>query len=311
MQADGSARIYDTIVKQPFTIYNILALCYPHAMIKEPTPILDRITKETLLPLLGSERLQNVLCFPSTDSTNLRLQEIAQKEGVRHGCVAVAEAQTAGRGRLGRTFSTLSQQGVYLSILLDPSRMGSVPALTDWTALTSWAAVAACDAIEIAAGIRPQIKWVNDLFLRGRKVGGILTQMETAPGSTFPGHIILGIGINVQEEKEGFPEELRDSATSLYLEMGKKTPRAALAAELIRQLDTLCDTWPAAQARYLEQYRKDSLVVGKEILVLSGNAARHGVALSIGDDFALRVRYANNTEEDLRGGEISLRLPNP
>ena len=267
----------------------------------------DHITPETLQPYLSRERLPQVLCFSSTDSTNLRLKEHALQNGVTHGLVAIANEQTAGRGRLGRSFSTRTQQGVYLSILLDPAQMGPVPSLSSWTALTSWAAVASCNAIEEVYGIRPQIKWVNDLVLNGRKAGGILTEMETDGDGISLRNIILGIGINVQEKKADFPEELQETATSLLLETRKRIPRAQLAAALIRHLDCLCTDWPAAQPQYLAQYRNDSLVIGKKIRVLSGEKEQKALALSIGEDFSLHVRYANGETDDLRGGEISIR----
>ena len=292
----------------------------------------DRITPGSLQALLGKERMARVLCFDSTDSTNRRLQEAVLDGSAPHGLIAVANEQTAGRGRLGRSFSSPQDMGIYLSLLIRPNAFPAAefPASTvSWTVLTSWTAVAICRAIENVCGIRPGIKWVNDLLLDGRKICGILTQMELESESGSIRDIIIGIGVNVQESKEDFPEELQDIAGSLFLATGRKTDRSVLAAEMIRQLDRMCADWykvyyegaadltfssdagsPAGHdiaAAYLEEYRRHSLVIGTPVTVINPRETKEAIAESIGDDFSLHVRYSDGSEEDLRGGEISVR----
>ncbi|MBO5520561.1 MAG: biotin--[acetyl-CoA-carboxylase] ligase [Eubacterium sp.] len=316
----------------------------------------DRITVGSLQALLGEERMKRVLCFDSTDSTNKRLQEAVLNSGeayrsengdtgskspdvhvqdrcAPYGLIAVANEQTAGRGRLGRTFSSPQDMGIYLSLLIRPdeffvpSDTVSSPAssastrpqglsadIYSWTMLTSWTAVAVCRAIETVCGVRPGIKWVNDLLLNGRKICGILTQMELESETGTIRDIIIGIGVNVQEREEDFPEELRDIAGSLFMATGKKTDRTLLAAEMIRQLDRMCADWYRLQAgssqlafSYLNDYREHSLVTGRQINVITPRETKEAVAESIGEDFSLHVRYMDGSEEDLRGGEISIR----
>ena len=309
----------------------------------------DRITPGSLQALLGEERMARVLCYESTDSTNRRLQEAALDGSAPNGLIAVANEQTAGRGRLGRSFSSPQDMGIYLSLLIRPGvfpaanlisaqagigrsqtpAANSPASAVSWTILTSWTAVAVSRAIEKVCNIRPEIKWVNDLLLDGRKICGILTQMELESESGSIRDIIIGIGVNVQESKKDFPEELQDIAGSLFMATGRKTDRSVLAAEMIRQLDRMCADWykvylggaadssassemsnPAGRdiaAGYLEEYRRHSLVIGTPVSVINARETKEAIAESIGDDFSLHVRYSDGSEEDLRGGEISVR----
>ena len=279
----------------------------------------DRITYGSLQALLGEERMKRVLCYDSTDSTNRRLQEAVlnapaaenpiPSQSALHGLIAVANEQTAGRGRLGRSFASPQDMGIYMSVLLIPEVFGDASPSASWTALTSWTAVAVCRAIEAVCGVQPGIKWVNDLYLGGKKICGILTLMDLESESGLIRDIIIGIGVNVQEKEEDFPEDLRDIAGSLYQQTGKKIDRSVLAAEMIRQIDRLCADWtdPDAAGIYLDAYRKHSLVIGRPVSVITPKSAKEATAEGIGDDFSLHVRYTDGTEEDLRGGEISIR----
>ena len=279
----------------------------------------DRITSGSLQAFLGIERMERVLCFDSTDSTNRRVQEAVFNTPAAgtpdsslqapHGLIVVANEQTAGRGRLGRTFASPQDMGIYMSVLLRPEVLSDASPSASWTALTSWTAVAICRAIETVYGVQPGIKWVNDLYLGGKKICGILTQMDLETESGLIRDIIIGIGVNVQEQEKDFPEELRDIAGSLYQQTGRKIDRTVLAAEMIRQLDRLCADWtiPEAAAAYLADYRAHSLVTGRSVRVISPRGTKEATAESIGDDFSLHVRYTDGTEEALRGGEISIR----
>ncbi len=281
----------------------------------------DLLSAGALQAFLGDKRMQSVLCFDKTDSTNLRLREAALSPNTPGGLIAIANEQTAGSGRRGRSFISPKDKGIYLSMLLKPSDLGSVngtpvaagcdnpsvyPA-SAWTSITSWTAVAMCNAVETVYGVRPKIKWVNDLLLNEKKICGILTQMDLESETGEIRDIIIGIGINVQESQEDFPEELQNIASSIRQETGVFQPRILLAAEMIRELDKLYALWPAASADYLAQYRLDSIVTGREIRVLSPSGEKKAIAESIGDDFSLQVRYEDNTRDTLRGGEISIR----
>ena len=261
----------------------------------------DKLTSGELMSHLSEDRLNRVVCLEKTDSTNHYLKMLADR-GAPVGQVVIANEQTAGRGRRGRTFVSLKDKGIYLSILLRPE---SRPA--DTAVITAWTAVAICDAIEEVCLFRPDIKWVNDLQFDGRKITGILTEMSLEGESGLISSVIIGIGINVNQTPEDFPEELRDTAGSLAMAVGHPLSRAALAAAMIRSLDRLTACWPIAKERYLEAYRRGCRTPGQAVNVITGAGSRPAEALAVNDDFSLRVRYEDGTVEDLQSGEVSIR----
>ena len=155
--------------------------------------------------------------------------------------------------------------------------------------------------------MRAGIKWVNDLVIDRKKICGILTEMSVESESGYIQYLIIGIGINVNGQAEDFPAEIRSTATSLAMETGKTHSRAALAAALIRELDKMCQAWPKEKTEYLEAYRRDNITTGKEITVVRGTEEAPAFAVAIGDDFSLRVRYADGRSEALSSGEISIK----
>lgn len=261
----------------------------------------DYLTVGELMPYLGEERMKSVICLDTVGSTNRCLKTLAN-DGAPSGTVVVADEQTNGRGRRGRSFVSPKGRGIYLSYLL---RIESAPA--DSTSLTAWAAAAAASAIETVCGAEPEIKWVNDLLLSGKKLCGILTELSVESESNLIDYVVVGIGVNVNEEAEDFPPELRDIAISLRQVLGHEQPRAALCAELIRRFDRLLCDWPQEKERYLQEYRRREKTAGRAISVISAGAERSAVALAIEPDFSLRVRFADGTEESLKSGEISIR----
>lgn len=261
----------------------------------------NSITAKELSVYLPEERMQSVECLDSVDSTNNRLRELALA-GAPNGQVVLANRQTQGRGRRGRAFASPQDNGIYLSILFYPD---SLP--TDVAEITAWTAVATNNAIAEICGVRTGIKWVNDLVLNRKKLCGILTEMSVESESGYIQYIIIGIGINVNEQAEDFPEEVRHIATSLAMETGKAHSRARLAAALIRELDKMGQAWPEGKQAYLEAYRRDNITTGKEITVVRGAEEAPAFAVAIGDDFSLRVRYADGRSEALSSGEISIK----
>ncbi|MBQ9512227.1 MAG: biotin--[Lachnospiraceae bacterium] len=314
-----------------------------------------------------SDRFNRILVLDEIDSTNRLLMQMAGERAPDRQ-VIIADHQSAGRGRLGRAFSSPAGMGVYLSYLIRPGetphptpagatfppggrsgsvalpggRLGTSAAMgaAAWTAVTSWTAVAVSDAIERVSGLRPAIKWVNDLYLPesahagtdttgksasrtgtnlgrrtahagtdpGRKICGILTQMDMDAESGEVRSIVIGIGVNVNERKLDFNKEIRDIAGSLRMATGERVNRAQLAAEMIRALDEMYDAWPEEHERYLRAYREASLLPGRKVNVVSGASTRKATALSVGDDFSLKVRYEDNSTESLTGGEVSIRM---
>ena len=217
--------------------------------------------------------------------------------------LGVADEQTAGRGRRGRSFSSGPGRGVYLSALLRPQL-----APEKILPLTALGAVAACDAVERTCGVRPQIKWTNDLVLNGKKLSGTLTELSLEGESGALQYAVIGIGVNCNNASEDFPPELREVATSLYLETGKRVQRAALAAALIEELDKLYAALQSGDtASYLTSYRRDCLTLGREVQLLWQNVKEKVTALDVDDQFGLVVRRADGTVETIRTGEVSVR----
>lgn len=228
----------------------------------------------------------------STDSTNTRLKELA-RQGAPHGTVAAALEQTGGRGRLGRSFVS-PPGGLYLSILWRPEFSPEKAAR-----LSCAGALAACAAIEEVWGLSPDIKWPNDLLLNGKKISGILTE---AAWQESGGWVIVGTGINANTES--FPPPLQNIASSLYLETGRRIEPEKLMAAFISRLDSVYEGWGEDGAAFIEEYRRRCITPGRDILIdhEGGRAKVH--ALSVEEDYSLRIQWPEGREEKKSFGEI-------
>ena len=245
-----------------------------------------------------SDLLLNVKA--QVDSTNSEVRRMAAS-GAPEGCVMIAGSQTAGRGRRGRSFYSPVDSGIYLSLLLRPQEYTAARAAS----FTTMAAVAVCEAIESVSGKRAQIKWVNDIFMDGKKVCGILTEASMGLESGFVEYAVLGIGINVSPPKDGFPDELADIAGTVFEEAGGDG-KNRLAAEFLNCFMSYYKERPAED--YVKNYRSRSLVLGREISVESPNGAQRATALDVDEECHLIVRYEDGRTETLSSGEISVRL---
>ncbi len=259
------------------------------------------LTSGELLCRLGEARMERVVCLDTVDSTNTHLRLLAQN-GAPEGQIVVSNCQTGGRGRLGRPFLSPPDVGVYMSVLLRPE--GS-PAET--ANITAWTAEAVCGAVEAACGIRPGIKWVNDLILDRRKTAGILTEMSVESESGSVQYVVIGVGVNVNQQEADFPPELRNIAGSLRMASGGEVSRADLAAEMVRSFDALIMDFPNEREGCLAVYRRDCLTPGNRVLIRRGDTEREAFAEGIGDDFGLVVRYDDGVTETLSSGEVSVR----
>lgn len=243
----------------------------------------------------------NLVCLDTVDSTNNEVKRRAVDQ-VPEGLVVVSAQQTGGRGRRGRSFQSPKGKGLYLTALLrprlDPSQVADI---------TAWVAVAVCDGIEAACGVRPQIKWTNDLVLNGKKLCGILTELGLESESNDLDYLITGIGINVNHTPEDFDAEVRPIATSLAQELGHPVRRAQLAVEIIRALDRMYAQFPQHKQEYLERYRADCLTVGKQVQLITPAAREEAFAVAIDDDFRLVVEYPDGRRAALSAGEVSVR----
>lgn len=242
----------------------------------------------------------SLLYFESIDSTNTRAKELAL-QGAPHGTVLVADHQTGGRGRQGRSFHSPAGSGIYMSVILRPN----CPA-TELMHLTCAAAVALCDAAEQATGLRPGIKWTNDLVAGNKKIAGILTEL----GFNAKGLVdfaIIGIGLNCTQAEADFPEEIRTIAGSLSSVTGLEIDRAQVAAAMMDALYRMDQSLLTGKSQTMAQYRKDCITLGKEISVVRPGDVRHGTAMNIDEEGALLVRFDDGHWEPVNSGEVSIR----
>lgn len=243
----------------------------------------------------------NVQVFEEVTSTNTLLKELA-RQGAPAGTVLVTDRQTAGRGRLGRSFLSPGGVGVYLSALIRPNC-----APTALMHLTCAVAVAMCDAVENAFGFRPGIKWTNDLVVNGRKLGGILTELGLDPKTGMVDHAILGIGINCGQIETDFDESIRSMATSVRMVTGQNASRERLIAEMVKALEAMDKALLTSPAAILERYRADCITLGQDVSILRGDEVRHGRALDIDAEGGLIVRYDSGETGTVTSGEVSVR----
>lgn len=237
-----------------------------------------------------------VFFFEETVSTNISAREYGMKNS--SAAFFVAEKQTGGMGRKGRSFVS-NKGGIYLSYVFPPKKETRENILR----LTTAACVTVCDCIEAVCDISPKIKWVNDIYYKDKKVCGILTQGVTGESGEIES-VVIGIGINFHTSEEGFPEELKSIAGSLYQkedEKKKKELTDTLIAEL-QNLEDLCNS-----GEYLAKYREKSMVLGKEVRCYIGDRVIDGVALDIDENGGLKVMTEDGTKV-LSSGEITLRL---
>ncbi|MBQ3193128.1 MAG: biotin--[Oscillospiraceae bacterium] len=238
--------------------------------------------------------------FTELDSTNDRLKIMARR-GAPHGTVLIADHQTGGHGRMGRSFHSPEGVGIYFSILLRPSCSPQ-----ELMHLTCATAVAMCDAVENATGLRPGIKWTNDLVSGKRKLGGILTELGLNTGGRVD-YAIIGIGLNCCHEEADFPEDIRAIAGSLAMVTGKEIDRSTVAAAMMEALHHMDSILLTQKDGILSQYRRDCITVGQDISLVRGEEIRHGRAIDVDAEGALVVRFPDGHTEAVNSGEVSVR----
>ena len=252
----------------------------------------EELKESTLRALLGdAARDFSVYVFDELDSTNTEAKRRAMEGESR--AIILARRQSAGRGRMGRSFYSPEDSGVYLSLL-----MPMESAMENGVFLTSAVAVAVMRAIRSLTGEQVGIKWVNDLYRQGKKVCGILCESVCLGEARS---VVVGIGINVRSAE--FPPELSTIAGSLCAdEISLAELVAAVCGEIFAFLEN------PTSPHWLEEYRRHSTVLGKEVSWIENGSAREGIAESICEDGALCVRDESGAQSILRTGEISLRL---
>lgn len=228
------------------------------------------------------------------DSTNTEAKRIEYDPSVP--MLIAAEHQTAGRGRQGKSFYSPADTGIYMSLLLSPEGQAS-----DSVSVTTAAAVGTARAIRALTGASAEIKWVNDIYIGGKKVCGILTEAVTDPRSAKISRLIIGIGVNVTTE--AFPSELESIAASIG---STGIPRVRIAAEIAAQVLDIITAGNSSD--YIEDYRRWSMVIGKDITYYRSGTAQSAHAVGIDNDGGLIVEHPDGSTHTLRTGEITVRL---
>lgn len=252
---------------------------------------------QTKLPA-GNVWRESLIYYDTIDSTNTRAKAMA-RDGAPHGTVLIAGHQSAGRGRMGRAFQSPENMGIYMSVIL---RYTCPP--EQLMHLTCAAAEAMCDAVENVAGLRPGIKWTNDLVSGGRKIAGILTELVITPEQTAA---VIGIGINCCQQEMDFAPDIRSFAGSLAMATGKPICQADVAAAMILALQEMDKKLLTQKAAILSAYREDCITIGKDVALIRGEKVRHAHALDIDDTGALLVRHPDGSIEAVNSGEVSVR----
>lgn len=256
----------------------------------------DRLSEEGIRVRLP-ERLRHLPIYvqETIDSTNTQAKKLSLA-GASHGTMVLAEEQTAGRGRYGKSFFSPRGAGLYMSIILRPSNV-----MSDLQKITIAAAVAVCRAIEKLTSLHPQIKWVNDIYLDGKKVCGILTEAVTDFESGGVESIVVGTGIDCSIDEALLPPELRGIVGSLGVEgLSRNWLAAEIAVGILESFGKLEDE------EIINEYRRRSLMFGKEISFRRGDDIFCAVVTGINDMGNLLVRLKSGEEMILSSGEVSI-----
>lgn len=250
--------------------------------------ITDRLAKKEI----------KITILETVDSTNTYLKKSITDASLE-GEVVIAASQSAGRGRLGRSFYSPNGSGIYMSILLRPQFSPEKAVL-----ITAAAAVAVCEACESLGSKRAEIKWVNDVYINSKKVCGILTEGAINPENSNFEYAILGIGVNVFAPEDGFGADLREIAGAAFSDP-EPYLRERLCAEIINRF---MDYYSSIRNKdFLVEYKKRCFTVGKMVTVISGDSATDATAIALDDDCRMLVEYPDGEREYIASGEISIK----
>ena len=256
--------------------------------------------------VLSRQRILSRLCtggqlevLDEVESTNTLAKQLAA-QGAPSGSLVVANSQTAGRGRRGRSFASPAGTGLYMSLIIR-TELSMECAAT----LTSAAAVAVCRVFDRLCGKNMQIKWVNDIFMDGKKCCGILSEAEANFETGGVSYAVVGIGLNIHEPQGGFADEIKDIAGAIFKEE-EFVPRSLIAAEIANELFAFAQKLP--ETSFMDEYRKRSCVLGKKINIIQNGTVRRAKALAITDNGHLTVSLEDGSQEELSFGEISIRV---
>lgn len=279
--------------------YNIVAVTNKGYCLSDENDIVSIPGIKPFLSEKSQPYANKIHIYKSLESTNKIAKEMAVI-GAEHGTVIISDCQTMGRGRYSRNFFSPSGGGLYMSIVLRPE----VLHFESPTSVTAFAAVSVCEAIESISKKAPKIKWVNDIFIDGKKVCGILTEAVTDFESGGLDWVVLGIGINVYIRTEDFPGDLQSIATSIYPDEKMPGVRNKLSAEIINRILGF-ETLPS-ETEIFRKYKKRLMMLGKEITVIQNQMEYKAIAIDVDSVGHLIVKNENGEIITLSSGEIRI-----
>lgn len=257
------------------------------------------LTRAAVMRHIGAASGLTVTVAGQVESTNMELKRQAEA-GAAEGTVLIAEEQTGGKGRLGRSFYSPEQTGLYMSLLLRPDF-----APEDAVFITVAAAVAVAQAMEAVAGVQAGIKWVNDIYVSGKKVCGILTEASMDFESAHLQYAVLGIGINVAEPQGGFPPEIAETAGALFPpDMVPEGLKAKLAGEILTRFMAMYRR--LRERPFLEEYRRRSILTDCRITFTQGAVRESGHVVGISEKAELIVRLDDGGLRKYSSGEAAI-----
>lgn len=240
----------------------------------------------------------NITIFDELDSTNNYLKKLGS-QGEKENQLVIAESQTGGRGRMGRSFYSPNGTGIYFSLLLHPEISAEKSLF-----LTVMAAVSVAETVMKYNKNDVKIKWVNDIYIDGKKVCGILTEGSINSKKKFD-YAVVGIGINVVEPENGFPDVIKDIATAIFPGNAEDNIKEKIVAEVVNRFFQM---YNGDDNDFIRRYKEYSYLTGKEINIISGENTRPAVVLDITDDCRLLVKNKNGEIEEISSGDVSVRL---
>lgn len=281
--------------------YNITAVTNKGYCLSETTDVISEDGIKSQFSLKESEKTFSFEIHDEIPSTNTYLKSIVSSQ--EEGKVVIAKKQTAGRGRQGRSFLSENDGGIYMSLLLKPTELRAENSYL----ITTGVAVAICNALEKVFSVSAKIKWVNDIYLNDKKIAGILTEAGFDMESGGIDYAVVGIGINLFAPKDGFAEEIKPIASSVF-ESNKEISNAKnrLIASILEEFWKIYKS--ENKAEMLSQYKSRSCLIGRKITIIKGSERKPAIAISIDDDCHLIVKFNDGTEEALSCGEVSLSL---
>ena len=240
----------------------------------------------------------NITVFQELDSTNNYLKKLGS-QGEKENQLVIALSQTGGRGRMGRSFYSPNGTGIYFSLLLHPEFSAEKSLF-----LTVMAAVSVAETVMKYNSNDVKIKWVNDIYIDGKKVCGILTEGAINANKMLD-YAVVGIGINVVAPKNGFPDDIKDIATAIFPGNTEKNIKEKIVADVVNKF---LDMYNGIDTDFVNRYKQYSYLTGKEINILSADNTRPATVIDITDDCRLLVKNENGEIEEISSGDVSVRL---